>query len=141
MRSHRRPEGISSPSVSDPDPDHRNPLPPRLPPGDNPPSSPPRDPSPSVFSLLACLVPGVAAAYGTHQGLLQFSIPGNDFAIMTGPGYFFFGMVGGAVLGVGLSWIAISRGESLSKTPMFLMPAILGNLVVLAAGLWLSRNL
>ena len=68
-------------------------------------------------------------------------MPGNDFAIMMGPGYFFLGMVGGGGLGVGLSLVAISRGEALSKTPMFLLPVILGNLLVLGGGLWLFRNL
>lgn len=79
---------------------------------------------------------GVAAAFGIHQGLRQFSIPGNDFAIMTGPGYCMFGIAGGAVLGIGLSLIAISRGEALGKTSLILMPVILGGLLILGAVLW-----
>jgi hypothetical protein len=121
--------------VSDPDPPRQNTLPPPLPRGHPPPPSPPGYP-PSVFSLLACVVPLVAAAYGIHRGLRQFSIPGNDFAIMTAPVYCIFGVAGGAVLGIGMSLIAISRGEALGKTSLILLPVILGSLVVLGAGLW-----
>lgn len=115
--------------MSDQDP----PRPPPLPPGQ---PSPLHDHHPpSVFSILSCVVAGVAAAFGIHQGLRQFSIPGNDFAILTGPAYCMFGIAGGAVLGIGLSLIAISRGEVLGKTSLILLPVIFGGLVVLRIGL------
>ena len=56
---------------------------------------------------------------------------------MTAPAYCFFGVAGGAVLGIGLSLIAISRGEVLGKTSLILLPVILGSVVVIAGGLWL----
>ena len=110
-------------------------MPPPLPPVHPP--SPLLCHPPSVFSVLARIVPVVAAAFGIHRGLHQFSIPGNDFAIMTAPAYCFFGVAGGAVLGIGLSLIAISRGEVLGKTSLILLPVILGSVVVIAGGLWL----
>jgi hypothetical protein len=122
--------------MSDPDPTHGNPLPPPLPPGHPPTPPPPGHHPPSVFSILSSVVAVVAAAFGIYRGLQQFSIPGNDFAIMTAPAYGFFGVAGGAVLGIGMSLIAISRGEPLGQRSLILLPVILGSLVALGAGLW-----
>ncbi len=83
---------------------------------------------------------GLIAAYGSHQGLRQFST-GNEFAIMTTPAYCLLGVVGGAVLGGCMSLIAISRGEALGKTSLILLPVILGGLAILGAALGFFRIL
>lgn len=90
-----------------------------------------------VFAILAYGLPAAVAIVGIRRGLREFSIPGNDFAIMVAPVYVFVGLAGGAVLGIGLSMIALSRGETQGPQSLILLPVILGSVVVLTGGLWL----
>ena len=107
--------------------DRRTEVPPPLP-------SAPARPLP-VFAILSYVLPAAVALVGIRRGLREFSVPGNDFAIMTVPAYCFFGVAGGAVPGIGLSMIALSRVETQGAKSLILLPVILGSVVVLAGGL------
>ena len=63
-----------------------------------------------VFAILSYVVPVAVAIVGIRRGLREFSLPGNDFAIMVAPVYGFLGVAGGAVVGIGLSMLALARG-------------------------------
>ena len=112
-------------SVSDPDP--KLTVPPSLPTERGRPLP--------VFAILSYVLPAAVAFFGIHRGLRLFST-GNDFAIIVAPGYCFLSLAGGAVLGIALSMIALSRGEAQGAKSLILLPVILGGVAVLAGGLW-----
>lgn len=114
-------------------PDPRTKLPPPLP-------SAPARPLP-VFAILSYVLPAAVALIGIRRGIREFSVPGNDFAILVAPVYGFFGIAGGAVLGIGLSMIALSRGETQGAKSLILLPVILGSAIVIVGGLWLLCQL
>lgn len=89
-----------------------------------------------VFAILSYVLPVAVAIVGIRRGLREFSVPGNDFAIMVAPVYGFFGVAGGAVLGIGLSMLALARGEAQGAKSLILLPVILASVAALAAGLW-----
>ncbi len=90
-----------------------------------------------VFSILAYVLPAVAAIFGTYQGLRDFSNSGNDFMIQIVTFYGIFGMGGGAIIGIGFSLLAISRGETHGAKSLNLLRGIIGSVVVGWGGLWL----
>jgi hypothetical protein len=86
-----------------------------------------------VFVILSYLLPAVVAIFGLHRG---FSLPSSEFSFLVGFAYGCFGLAGGAVLGIALSMIALSRGEAQGAKSLILLPVILGGVAVLAGGLW-----
>ncbi len=81
-------------------------------------------------------MPAVVAIFGIYQGLRLFSVPGYYLEILVSPFFFFLGVAGGAVLGIGMSLIALSRGETQAAKSLILLPVILGCLVMLAVLVW-----